>query len=33
VDARHHLDRCWLSLDEKRKLRETTIAGEAQEVA
>jgi oligopeptide/dipeptide ABC transporter ATP-binding protein len=25
-----HLDRCWLTLDDKRRLRETTIAGEAQ---
>jgi len=33
VDARHHLDRCWLSLEEKRKLRETTVLGEAEEVA
>src|SRR5438552_11433599 len=33
VDARHHLDRCWLTVDEKGKLRETTIVGEAEEVA
>jgi oligopeptide/dipeptide ABC transporter ATP-binding protein len=29
VDERHHLDRCWLSVDDKRRLRERTIAGEA----
>jgi oligopeptide/dipeptide ABC transporter ATP-binding protein len=29
VDERGHLDRCWLSVDEKRRLRESTIAGEA----
>jgi peptide/nickel transport system ATP-binding protein len=33
VDERKHLDRCWLSLDDKRRLREGTILGEAQEVA
>ncbi len=33
VDTKGHLDRCWLTLDQKRRLRETTIAGEAQEVA
>jgi oligopeptide/dipeptide ABC transporter ATP-binding protein len=33
VDARNHLDRCWLSLEEKRKLRETTVVGVAEEVA
>jgi len=33
TEARNHLDRCWLSLDEKRKLRETTVVGEAEEVA
>ncbi|MGZ4280482.1 MAG: ABC transporter ATP-binding protein [Gaiellaceae bacterium] len=33
VEQKGHLDRCWLSLDEKRKLREKTLAGEAQEVA
>jgi len=30
VEERHHLDRCWLSVDDKRRLRERTIAGEAQ---
>src|SRR5919204_1722059 len=29
VDERRHLDRCWLSVDDKRRLRERTIAGEA----
>ena len=29
VDEAGHLDRCWLSVDEKRKLRERTIVGEA----
>jgi oligopeptide/dipeptide ABC transporter ATP-binding protein len=29
VEDREHLDRCWLSVDEKRRLREATIAGEA----
>jgi oligopeptide/dipeptide ABC transporter ATP-binding protein len=29
VDERGHLDRCWLTVDEKRRLREGTIAGEA----
>jgi peptide/nickel transport system ATP-binding protein len=33
VDDRNHLDRCWLSIDEKRKLRESTVVGEAEEVA
>ncbi len=33
VEQQGHLDRCWLTLDEKRRLRETTLAGEAQEVA
>jgi oligopeptide/dipeptide ABC transporter ATP-binding protein len=33
VEERHHLDRCWLSVDDKRRLREGTIMGEAQEVA
>jgi oligopeptide/dipeptide ABC transporter ATP-binding protein len=28
VDERGHLDRCWLSVDEKRDLREATIKGE-----
>ena len=30
VESPGHLDRCWLSVDDKRRLRETTIAGEAQ---
>jgi peptide/nickel transport system ATP-binding protein len=29
VDAPDHLDRCWLSLDDKRRLRDETIAPEA----
>jgi oligopeptide/dipeptide ABC transporter ATP-binding protein len=29
VDPSSHLDRCWLSVDDKRKLREGTISGEA----
>jgi peptide/nickel transport system ATP-binding protein len=29
VAAPDHLDRCWLSLDDKRRLRDETIAGEA----
>ena len=33
VSERGHLDRCWLPVDEKREIREQTIAGEAQEVA
>jgi peptide/nickel transport system ATP-binding protein len=33
VEAAGHLDRCWLSVEDKRRLRETTIAGEAEEVA
>jgi oligopeptide/dipeptide ABC transporter ATP-binding protein len=33
VEERHHLDRCWLSVDDKRQLRVGTILGEAQEVA
>ena len=33
VEQKGHLDRCWLSLDEKRRLRVSTLAGEAQEVA
>ena len=33
VSDRGHLDRCWLSVDEKRSIREQTIVGEAQEVA
>jgi oligopeptide/dipeptide ABC transporter ATP-binding protein len=27
VDERGHLDRCWLAVEEKRSLREDTIAG------
>jgi peptide/nickel transport system ATP-binding protein len=33
VEKKGHLDRCWLTVDEKQRLRETTLAGEAQEVA
>jgi oligopeptide/dipeptide ABC transporter ATP-binding protein len=33
VSDRGHLDRCWLPVDDKRTLRESTIVGEAQEVA
>jgi oligopeptide/dipeptide ABC transporter ATP-binding protein len=33
VEDPGHLDRCWLSVEEKRRLREATIAGEAQVVA
>jgi peptide/nickel transport system ATP-binding protein len=29
VESPGHLDRCWLSVEDKRRLRETTIAGEA----
>jgi oligopeptide/dipeptide ABC transporter ATP-binding protein len=29
VEQSHHLDRCWLSVEDKRRLRERTIAGEA----
>jgi oligopeptide/dipeptide ABC transporter ATP-binding protein len=29
VEDRKHLDRCWLSVDDKRSLRDATIAGEA----
>ena len=29
VNERGHLDRCWLPVDDKRRLRERTIAGEA----
>ena len=29
VDTPNHLDRCWLSVDDKRRLREGTISGEA----
>jgi oligopeptide/dipeptide ABC transporter ATP-binding protein len=28
VEDREHLDRCWLSVDDKRRLRDTAIAGE-----
>jgi oligopeptide/dipeptide ABC transporter ATP-binding protein len=30
VEDSRHLDRCWLSVDDKRRLRETTIVGEAE---
>jgi oligopeptide/dipeptide ABC transporter ATP-binding protein len=30
VDESGHLDRCWLTVDDKRRLREQTVAGEAQ---
>ena len=33
VEQKGHLDRCWLTVDEKKRLREKTLAGEAQEVA
>jgi oligopeptide/dipeptide ABC transporter ATP-binding protein len=33
VEQKGHLDRCWLTLDEKRRLRVPTVAGEAMEVA
>jgi len=33
VEDAGHLDRCWLSVEDKRRLREATIAGEAQVVA
>ena len=33
VEARGHLDRCWLTVDEKRGVRDRTISGEAREVA
>ena len=29
VDDGGHLDRCWLTVEDKRRLRETTVAGEA----
>jgi oligopeptide/dipeptide ABC transporter ATP-binding protein len=29
VESPGHLDRCWLSVDDKRRLRESTISGEA----
>jgi oligopeptide/dipeptide ABC transporter ATP-binding protein len=33
VEDRDHLDRCWLGVDDKVRLRETIVAGEAEEVA
>jgi oligopeptide/dipeptide ABC transporter ATP-binding protein len=33
VESRGHLDRCWLSVDEKRGVRDRTISGEARDVA
>ena len=33
VEAAGHLDRCWLSVEEKRRIRDATISGEAQVVA
>jgi oligopeptide/dipeptide ABC transporter ATP-binding protein len=33
VEARGHLDRCWLTVDEKRGVRDRTISGEARDVA
>jgi peptide/nickel transport system ATP-binding protein len=33
VDARGHLDRCWLTVDEKRGVRDRTITGDARDVA
>jgi peptide/nickel transport system ATP-binding protein/oligopeptide transport system ATP-binding protein len=33
AEARGHLDRCWLGLEDKRKLRESAVVGEAEEVA
>jgi len=33
VEKKGHLDRCWLTVDEKKRLRVATLAGEAQEVA
>ena len=33
VDAKGHLDRCWLSVDDKRGVRGSTIAGEERVVA
>jgi len=29
VETPDHLDRCWLSLEDKRRLRDETIPGEA----
>jgi peptide/nickel transport system ATP-binding protein len=33
VESSGHLDRCWLSVDEKRGVRDRTISGEARDVA
>jgi ribosome-associated toxin RatA of RatAB toxin-antitoxin module len=33
VEAAGHLGRCWLSVEEKRRIRDATISGEAQVVA
>ena len=33
AEARGHLDRCWLGLEDKRKLRESAVLGETEEVA
>jgi oligopeptide/dipeptide ABC transporter ATP-binding protein len=33
VEAAGHLDRCWLPVEEKRRIRDATISGEAQVVA
>jgi oligopeptide/dipeptide ABC transporter ATP-binding protein len=33
VEAAGHLDRCWLSVEEKRRIRDATISGEAKVVA
>ena len=33
VESPGHLDRCWLSVDEKRGVRDRTISGEARDVA
>jgi oligopeptide/dipeptide ABC transporter ATP-binding protein len=33
VEKKGHLDRCWLTVEEKKRLRVPTLAGEAQEVA
>jgi hypothetical protein len=30
VEAPGHLDRCWLSVEDKRRLREATISGTEQ---
>jgi peptide/nickel transport system ATP-binding protein len=29
VEERNHLDRCWLPVDDKRRIRESTVSGEA----